>query len=327
MPGLQRDLLGIAGFALAVLALTFVLDSGVWLTALMMALYAALIAQAWNILGGFGGQFSFGHALFFGVGAYAQVILQVTHGLPAWVALALAVAAAAAVGVAVGALSFRYGLKGSYFALVTLAFAEVFRIVALSVPFTGAGVGMMLPLNTSEASSLATLQFGSRKGYVVFVLAFVVVALLVTAWLRHSRFGAWLQAVRDNEDAARAIGVSPQRVKLGAITLSATFMGAAGAFYVQVFQYIDPGIAFGPHVSVEALVGAIVGGMGTLWGPVLGAAVLHLLAEGTRNLFGQLPGLSLVIYGGVLVVIVMFLPRGLSGAGRSIRELLGRRRD
>jgi branched-chain amino acid transport system permease protein len=229
--------------------------------------------------------------------------------------------------VAVGALSFRYGLKGSYFALVTLAFAEVFRIVALSVPFTGAGVGMMLPLNTSDAASLATLQFGSRKGYVAFVLAFVVAALLVTAWLRHSRFGAWLQAVRDNEDAARAIGVSPQRVKLGAITLSATFMGAAGAFYVQVFQYIDPGIAFGPHVSVEALVGAIVGGMGTLWGPLLGAAVLHLLAEGTRNLFGQLPGLSLVIYGSVLVLIVMFLPRGLSGAGRSIRELLGRRRD
>jgi branched-chain amino acid transport system permease protein len=201
-------------------------------------------------------------------------------------------------------------------ALVTLAFAEVFRIVSLSVPFTGGGVGMMLPLDPS----LATMQFGSRKGYIVLVLVFVVLALVVTAWLRHSRFGAWLQAVRDNEDAARAIGVDPQRVKLGAITLSAAFMGAAGAFYVQVFQYIDPGIAFGPHVSVEALVGAIVGGMGTLWGPVLGAAVLHLLAEGTRNLFGQLPGLSLVIYGAVLVLIVMFLPRGLSGAGRSLRD-------
>ena len=130
---------------------------------------------------------------------------------------------------------------------------------------------------------------------------FVVAALLVTAWLRHSRFGAWLQAVRDNEDAARAVGVNPFRVKLGAIGISAAFMGAAGAFYVQVFQYIDPGIAYGPATSVEALVAAIVGGMGTLWGPVLGAVVLHLLADVTRNLFGELPGINMVIYGAVLV--------------------------
>jgi branched-chain amino acid transport system permease protein len=164
------------------------------------------------------------------------------------------------------------------------------------------------------------MQFGSRRGYVALVLGFVVAAMLVTAWLRHSRFGAQLQAVRDNEDAARAIGVDPWRVKLGAIVLSGGFMGAGGAFYVQVFQYIDPGIAFGPASSVEALVAAIVGGMGTLWGPVLGAAVLHLLAEATRNLFGMLPGLNMVIYGAVLVLIVMFVPRGLSGLGRSARD-------
>ena len=320
---MKRDLASVAAFAIAVAALASFVDSGVVLTFVMMTLYAALLAQAWNMLGGFGGQFSFGHALFFGTGAYVQAIAQVTHGLNPWLALLLAVAAAAGVGLFVGALSFRYGLKGSYFALVTLAFAEVFRILALSVDFTGGGVGMMVPLK----ESLANMQFGSRKGYIGLVLAFVVVALLVTVWLRHSRYGAWLQAVRDNEDAARAVGVDPFRVKLGAITLSGAFMGAAGAFYVQVFQYIDPGIAFGPHVSVEALVGAIVGGMGTLWGPVLGAFVLHLLADLTRNLFGQLPGLNMVIYGVVLVVIVMFLPRGLAGAGRSVRELWKGRRD
>jgi len=150
----------------------------------------------------------------------------------------------------------------------------------------------------------------------------VVAAMLVTSWLRHSRFGAQLQAVRDNEDAARAIGVDPWSVKLGAITLSAAFMGAGGAFYVQVFQYIDPVLAFGPVSSVEALVAAIVGGMGTLWGPVLGAAVLHLLAELTRNLFGQLPGLNMIVYGSVLVLIMMFVPRGLSGVGRSVRDVM-----
>ena len=304
-----RDIAAIALFALAVTALTLGLESGVWLTFIMMALYAALMAQAWNMLGGFGGQLSFGHALFFGTGAYTQAITQLDGGLNAWLALALAIVAAAATGGCVGALTFRYGLKGSYFALVTLAFAEVARILALSLGITGAGVGLMLPL----AESAANLQFTSRKGFVALILGLVVAALGVTAWLRHSRFGARLQAVRDNEDAARAVGIDPLRIKLGAIVLSAGFMGAAGAFYVQVFQYIDPGIAYGPQVSVEALVGAIVGGIGTLWGPVLGAVVLHLLADLTRNLFGAVPGISLVIYGAVLVLIVMFLPRGLAG--------------
>jgi branched-chain amino acid transport system permease protein len=311
----SRDVVGIAVFALAVLAANLWLSSGVWLNALMMTLYAALLALAWNLLGGFGGQFSFGHALFFGTGAYASAVLQVTHGVNAWAALALAVLAAAAAGAFVGALVFRYGLKGSYFALVTLAFAEVFRILALSAAFTGGGVGMMLPLH----ESFANLQFGSRKGYVAWMLGCVVIALLVTAWLRHSRFGAQLQAVRDNEDAARAVGVDPLRTKLLATVASAALMGAAGAFYLQVFQYIDPALAFGPHVSVEALVGAIVGGMGTLWGPVLGAAALHALGEATRNLFGTLPGLNLVIYGAVLVGIVLFMPRGLAGLGPALR--------
>jgi len=315
----MRDLGAIALFTLAVGALTVWSDSGVMLTLVMMTLYATLLAQSWNLLGGYGGQFSFGHALFFGTGAYVQAIAQIGHGIGPWAALPMAVAVAAAVGAFVGALSFRYGLKGSYFALVTLAFAEVFRILAVSVGFTGGGVGLMLPLR----ESFGNMQFGSRKGYIVLVLGFVVAALLVTSWLRHSRFGAYLQAVRDNEDAARAVGVDPFRVKLGAITLSGGFMGAAGAFYVQVFQYVDPAIAFGPATSVEALVAAIVGGMGTLWGPVLGAVALHLLSEFTRNLFGQLPGLNMVIYGVVLVAIVTFLPRGLSGAGRSVREALG----
>ena len=318
----MKDLAAIAAFALVVAALTWALESGVWLTFIMTALYAALLAQSWNLLGGYGGQFSFGHALFFGTGAYVQALVQLRLGWNAWAAITLAVGAAAAVGAGLGALTFRYGLKGSYFALVTLAFAEVFRILALSFDFTGGGVGLMVPLR----ESFANMQFASRKGYIVLVLALLVAALLVTAWLRHSRFGAQLQAVRDNEDAARAIGIDPWAVKLGATALSAAFMGAGGAFYVQVFQYIDPSLAFGPSTSVEALVAAIVGGIGTLWGPLLGAAVLHLLAEATRNLFGQLPGLNMIVYGSVLVLIVMFVPRGLSGIGRSVRELWRSRR-
>lgn len=319
-PSPRRDLLQIALFTAAVAVLAATTRSGVLLNLMMMALYGALMAQSWNMLGGYGGQFSFGHALFFGTGAYVQAIAQLQGGLNPWLALVLAVLAAALVGLFFGALSFRYGLKGSYFALVTLAFAEVFRILALSVPFTGAGVGLMLPLK----EGLGNMQFADRRGFVWLALGLVVAGLLATAWLRHSRFGAWLQAVRDNEDAARAIGVDLFRVKLGAIGLSAAFMGAAGALYLQVFQYIDPGIAYGPHTSVEALVAAIVGGLGTLWGPVLGAVVLHLLADLTRNLFGQLPGINMVIYGTVLVLIVLFAPRGLLGMGQSVRRLWSR---
>ena len=316
----RRDLVRIASFAMAVAVLAATSRSGVVLNFTMMALYGCLMAQSWNLLGGYGGQFSFGHALFFGTGAYAQAIAQVQGHLNPWLALPLAIAAAALVGLIVGGLCFRYGLKGSYFALVTLAFAEVFRIVALSVPFTGAGVGLMVPLR----EGVANMQFGDRRGFVWIALGLVLLALLATSALRHSRFGAWLQAVRDNEDAARAVGVDPFRVKLGAIALSGALMGAAGALYVQVFQYLDPGLAYGPHTSVEALVAAIVGGLGTLWGPVLGALVLNLLAEGTRSLFGALPGINMVIYGAVLVAIVMFAPRGLLGLGQSVRALWSR---
>lgn len=317
LSGGMKELASIALFVVVAAAIPLVSTSGVTLNFLMMALYAALLAQAWNILGGFGGQFSFGHALFFGTGAYIQAMSQLNGGLNAWAGLALAVAGSAGVGVFVGALSFRYGLKGSYFALVTLAFAEVFRILALSMPFTGGGVGLMIPLR----ESFANMQFGSRRGYVYLVLGFVTAALLITWWLKNSRFGAYLQAVRDNEDSARAIGVNPFRIKLGAIAISGGLMGAGGAFYVQVFQYIDPGIAFGPGTSVEALVAAIVGGIGTLWGPILGAVVLHMLADITRNMFGELPGINMVIYGVVLVLIVMFMPRGIGGLAATVRSL------
>jgi branched-chain amino acid transport system permease protein len=301
--------LDIAVFALVVALIPQITSSGVALNFVMMVLYAALMAQAWNILGGFGGQFSFGHALFFGTGAYIQAIAQMQWGLSPWLAFCIAMMGGAVVAVFIGTLSFRYGLKGSYFALVTLAFAEVFRILATSVQFTGGGVGLMVPLKPS----VENMQFTSRTGYIYLVLGLVVLALLVTRWLKQSRFGAYLQAVRDNEDAARAIGVNPFKVKLAAITLSAALMAAAGAFYVQVFQYIDPSIAYGSHTSVEALVAAIVGGLGTVWGPILGALALHVLADLTRNLFGTLPGINMVIYGVVLLIIVMFSPKGIAG--------------
>ena len=294
-----------AGFALLPLLTT----TGSTLNTATMILYLALMGQAWNILGGFGGQFSFGHAVFFGTGAYAMAVLQVKFGLNAWAALPLAIGLSALVGAILGALSFRYGLKGSYFALVTLAFAEVFRILANTFEFTGAGVGLQLPLK----ESFTGMQFATKTGYLYLALAFMLAAFICAIWLKHSRYGAWLMAVRDNEDAAQALGVDPFMVKLKAIALSGAFMGAGGAFYVQHFRYIDPGLSFGPSVSVEALLVAIVGGMGSIWGPLIGAIALDTLGHLTRNLFENAAGLSLVVYGVVLVLMVTFAPRGLVG--------------
>ena len=305
----MRELAAIAALALAVALLPAFVSSGFVLNLAIMVLYTTLLGQAWNLLAGFGGQYSFGHALFFGTGAYASAALQVHLGVNAWLALPIAVACGAAAGVLVGALSFRYRLRGAYFALVTLAFAEVFRILANSVAFTGGGVGLLLPLKESARD----MQFAGKAGFLYLILALVLAGFLVSWWLKRSRFGAWLAAVRDGEESAAALGVDVFRVKLAAIAMSAALMAAGGVFYVQYFHYIDPHIAYGPAVSVEALLGPIVGGLGTLFGPLLGAVVLQALGEATRNLAGDVPGVSLVAYGVALVGMVMFLPRGVAG--------------
>jgi len=305
----MRSLALIFVFAAVVAVAPLFITSGFTLNFITTVLYATLLGQAWNILGGFGGQFSFGHAVFFGTGAYAMAVLQMKLGLPAWVALPCAIALGAVAGTALGALSFRYGLKGSYFALVTLAFAEVFRILANTFEFTGAGVGLQLPLK----ESVADLQFPTENGYLYIVLLLTTISLLIAWWLKHSRYGAWLTAVRDNEDSAAALGVNAFRVKLTAITISGALMASGGAFYVQKFHYIDPHLAYGSAISVEALLAAIIGGMGTIFGPLLGAAVLHLLGELTRNYIANAPGVSLIIYGALLVLIIMFMPRGIAG--------------
>jgi len=304
----KRDLAIGALLACGVALLPFTVQSGAVLNAVILTLFAALLGQAWNVLAGFGGQFSFGHAVFFGTGAYASAVLQIRFGVNAWAALALAVVAGAAVGAIIGVLTFRYQLRGSYFALVTLAFAEVFRILANTFPFTGAGVGMMLPL-----SKAAALQFPSRTGYLYLVLALAGIGFAVHLWLSHSRYGAWLAAVRDNEQSAAALGVDVFRVKLRAIVISAALMASGGVFYLQYLHYIDPGIAYGPTISVEALLGPIVGGLGTVFGPLLGAVALHALSESTRNLLGDTPGVSLALYGVVLILMVRYMPQGLAG--------------
>jgi branched-chain amino acid transport system permease protein len=304
--------------AVGLLALVpLVVTSNAVLNFLVFTLIIALAAQGWNLLGGFGGQFSFGHAAFFGTGAYAMALLQARLGVNAYAAFGLAIAAGALVGWIIGYLSFRSGLRGSYFALVTLAFAEVLRILANASAFTGGAAGKLIRLDVRPEN----FQFESRAVFYWIALALVAGVLVMTRAIERSRFGAHLVAVRENEAAARALGVDVLRVKLAAITLSAGVTAAAGCFYAQYFLYLDANIAYGAWISVEALLAPIIGGLGTVFGPLVGAVALHGLSEITKGYTGGLPGLDLVIFGVLLIVMVAFAPDGAMGL---LRRLTGR---
>ena len=302
----MKDFRNIALFVLLVGAVPLFTDSGVMLNFVMTSLYACLLSQAWNVLGGFGGQFSFGHALFFGTGAYVQAIAQMQWGLSPWVALPLAMVFAAGVGAFVGAASFRYGLKGSYFALITLAFAEVLRILVNSVEFTGGGLGLLIPAKIGANN----FQFSERIGFYFVILTLTVVSVAIAVWLKHSRFGAQLAAIRENEDAAMALGINVFNEKVKVMVLSGAMCGIGGSFFAQYFLYIDPTIVFGVDKSVEMLLVSMIGGAGTVYGPLIGAVLLAGVSDVTRVLT-NVQGLSLVLYGTLLVIIIAFLPNGL----------------
>jgi branched-chain amino acid transport system permease protein len=304
-----KDLLPILGFAALAALVPLVVTAGTWLNFAVFTLIICLAAQGWNILGGYGGQYSFGHAAFFGTAAYVTAILQTRYGVNPYLGFALGTVAAAAVGAVIGALSFRSGLRGSYFALVTLAFAEVFRVLANASPATGGAAGVLIPLDVR----VANFQFESRAIFYWIALGLVVVALVVTRAMERSRLGAQLVAVRENEDAARALGVDALRVKLSAIALSAAITGAAGALYAQYFLYLDSTIAYGPWISVEALLAPIIGGAGTVFGPIIGGVLLHSLSEFSKTLVGRIPGLDVAVFGVLLILVVRFPPSRLPG--------------
>lgn len=312
MRGIAAILLALALLA----AVPFITASNVVLNFLTMALLIALVGQGWNLLGGYGGQYSFGHAAFFGTGAYVTAILQVRYGVNAWIGFVIGIAVGALVGAVIGGLTFRSGLKGSYFALVTLAFAEVLRIIASVAAITGAGVGLLIALDLRPEA----FQFQSRAPFYWIILGLVGVSLIFVRVMENTRFGAYLAAVRENEDAAKALGVDTTSVKLTAMIISAAMTAAGGCFYAQYFLFIDAGIAYGPWISIEALLAPIIGGIGTVFGPLLGALVVKTLGEVTKLITGDAPGLDLVIYGSVLILVVAFAPRGIVGMLCDLRD-------
>ena len=303
-----------AAIALPLVVPGYLVDVG------MLVFFLAFIGQSWNISGGFAGQTSFGHAVFFGTGAYTSTILQITFGWNAWLAWPAAMLAGAIVGWNIAVLSFRAGLRGSYFALITLAFAEAFRILANSLSFTHAGLGMLIKADPRPAN----FQFKDPIWFYYLALALCIVSLLIAWQLTRGRLGSRLVAVRENEDAAQALGIDVFAEKVKALSLAGAIAAAGGTFYAQKYLYIDPNIAFGVDKSIEMLLVTMVGGAGTIFGPLLGALALTGINEVTRTLASIVPAfknvqpLSLIVYGVMLMLIVGRLPDGLARLFRRV---------
>jgi branched-chain amino acid transport system permease protein len=310
---------GVVGVAL--LAVAPFLDSYL-LHLLIMVLFWGYLGACWNVLGGYAGLFSFGHALFFGIGGYTSTVLFMRIGLSPWLGMLAGALVAAAVGLFIGFLSFRYGLRGIYFGLVTLAFAEVFRLVFLAWNFVGGSVGIYIPLRGDD---VVALQFSQRLNYYYLIFGLVVLVVAFTEWMRRRKLGYYLQAIREDEDAAAALGINTFRYKQLAMGVSAFLTALGGTFYAQYFFYIDPNLLFGVEVTVELLLRPILGGAGTVLGPLLGAAVLGPIAEVSRSMLASFQGVYLMVYGLILVIVMLFMPNGLVGLVESWRERRRRR--
>jgi len=282
---------------------------------LIMIMIFAIMGQGWNILSGYAGQFSFGHSLFFGLGAYTSSLLFVKLGITPWAGLFAAVVVAVAVGLFIGLLSFRYGLSGPFFALIMLAFAEIFHVAAMTWKFSGGAGGLLIPL---KGNAPGLMQFSSKDPF-YFVLLWLLAASLLLVWkLEGRRTGLYFQAIRENQEAAEALGIDTLRFKLTAMALSAALTAIGGVFYAQYLLFIDPDSTFGTINSVEIMLRPIIGGPGTVLGPLLGSLVLTPLSEITRRAFQSYSGAYLMFYGGILVMVVLFLPDGLMGLVRKL---------
>lgn len=273
------------------------------------------LALAWNIAGGFTGLLSFGHAAFFGLSAYVSSLLLVDAGLTPW--LGMWVGAGAAAALAAGLTLICARLRGPFFTLATLAVGEVVRIAALNWrSLTRGGEGLEIP----PMDSVASMIFFSKRPYVALILGYLVGMYVLSRWIERSRFGYYLRATRDDEEAAAAAGIAPLAMRVRAMTLSAFATGVGGTLFAQYFLYLDPTHVISPEISFHFAVICVIGGLGTTLGPVLGAFLLVPVSELLRAwLGGGAAGLHLALYGAVLLVVILRFPQGLAGGLRRLR--------
>jgi branched-chain amino acid transport system permease protein len=303
----RSSLYVLAGLAAPAAVVAFTVTDKFYLHVLIMMLFYASISSAWNIVGGFAGQLSLGHAAFFGIGAYTSTLMFINLGVSPWIGMAIGAVLATVVAGGIGYPSFR--LRGPFFTLVTIAFAEVLRILTLYAhDFTKGSIGISVPFRPA----LGNFIFRQVSAYAYVALAFLAITVLVSLWIENSRLGYYLAAIREDEDAAQALGIDAARYKLVAVLISAFLTALGGTFYAQYIFYIEPFQTFSLDFSVLLAMMAIIGGLGTVWGPVAGAFLVTPLQEILQaKLGGELQGLHLVIYGTALIVVVIALPQGI----------------
>jgi len=306
-----RSLLALLGLLL--LVLPSVADNYV-LSLATLFLFFAYTGQAWNILMGFAGQLSLGHALYLGIGAYTSAALFSHFGIGPWAGLWLAIALSSLAGVIIGFLALRFSIAGVYFALLTIAFAEFARIGFDHFTWVGGSGGLFLKVLQREQIDLLNLR-GTPTVFYYVILTLAAVAFLACSWLMQGRAGYYWQAIRENEEAAQALGINVFRWKMLAVIISAAMTSLAGVFQAFYYNNLFPEQVFNIARSIEIILGPIIGGIGTLFGPIVGAAVLTLLADSATELVAalgwDLPGLKQLIYGVALFLIIVFLPHGI----------------
>lgn len=296
--------------ALAVMAICpLFIKNNFYLDGFILIFMWGAFAAAWNILSGYAGMTSLGHNAFFGIGAYTSTLLFLHYGLTPWLGMFVGGLLSMTVGLLVGIVLFR--LRSHYFALATLAFGEVCSILALSWrSLTGGAEGLALPIE----ASFYNFAFDSKLPYVYIGLALCVAVTGISYYIENSKLGYYLTAFKENEDAARALGVNTGRVRLTAMALSSFFSAIIGTFYAQYVVYIDPSSVIRLPLSVQVALFAIVGGVGTVFGPIIGAAIFIPITIGLRAWLGtSIPGLYMIIYGVILIVIMLYMPDGIYG--------------
>lgn len=275
----------------------------------VMIFFFAYIGQSWNILTGYTGHISLGHALYLGIGAYTSTYLAQTYGLSPWIGMFIGGGLSVIISMFLGFLGFRFGLRGVYFVILTIAFAEITRLLVSHIEALGSFSGIFLDFSPS----FKNFQFRGNKAYYYISLCFMVLAVIVTRLIETSRIGRFMVAIREDEEAAESLGVNAFKYSMIALGISAFMTSLGGTFYANFIYYLHPNIMFGMNFSIELILRPIVGGMGTVLGPVLGSFILTPLSEISRVYFskGGLEGLHLVLYGILTVLIVLFMRHGV----------------
>jgi len=277
---------------------------------LVMVLLFASMSQAWNLLGGYCGQVSFGHSVFFGIGAYGAGMAVVKYGLTPWPGALLGAIIASIVSLVISCPCFR--LKGHYFAIATFAIVEIFNRLFMVWYWVGGALGLDYPI--IEEGWRNFMWYETKTPYYYGAFALFVLVFSTARWIERHRIGYYMRAVRDGQEAAESLGVNSPQIKLTAMAISAFLAALCGAFFVQYNLRVDPPMVMSLDMSMRFVLITILGGLGTLWGPLLGAAVLIPLQEYTRAIWGGLGGgVDLIIFGLLIIVIVIRQPRGLMG--------------